>query len=217
MSEGGAGTIGPAADRPFRAAGLDDQSGVRRSHALLSLARHFETGPALQVLDLGGLNQNNLDFVTGCGHRLYAEDLVFGYETFFTDEERARGDAGKERTEAFLRESLPFGDSSLGAVLAWDRLQFLFPIAASALVERLKRLMAPGALLLALFHPEHLTSATPLVCRAFGDGAMKAAPKPPARPVEPFNARAIERLFSGFSSVKFYMTRDSLQEVLIRR
>jgi hypothetical protein len=46
---------------------------------------------------------------------------------------------------------------------------------------------------------------------------MTAAPKGPARPTERFNARSIERLFSGFGGVKFYMTRDSLQEVLIRR
>jgi hypothetical protein len=171
----------------------------------------------MQVVDFGGLNQQNLDFVTGFGHRLYAEDLVLHYQSLFTTEEQLRGEAGADRIEQFLRECLPFREGALGAVLAWDRLQFLFPFAASALVARLKQLMAPGALLLALFHPESLSSAAPLACRASGDGSIAAAPRPPARPVEPFNARAIEKLFADFSSVKFYMTRDSVQEVLIRR
>ncbi|MBE0658482.1 MAG: hypothetical protein IH602_12395 [Bryobacteraceae bacterium] len=217
MNKGRAGAFGPAAYSPGGSAGLHDQDGLRRSHALVSLAKHFETGPAMQVLDLGGLNQQNLDFVTGYGNRLYAQEIVLGYEAFFTPEERLRGEAAAEKIEAFLRECLPFSNGALGAVLVWDRLQFLFPAAAAALVTRLKRLMAPGALLLALFHPEHLSSTAPLACRAGPDGAIKATPKPPARPAEPFNARAIEKLFSGFSGVKFYMTRDSLQEVLIRR
>lgn len=210
MNQGGAGAMGPAA-------GPQDQSGLRRSHALLSLAKHFESATPMQVVDFGGLNQQNLDFVTGSGHRLYAENLVLGYENFFSNDERSRGEATPERMELFLRDALPFNDHAIGAVLAWDRLQFLFPAAAAALVTRLKRLMAPGAMLLALFHPEQLSSAAPLSCRAGEDGAISAVSKPPARPVEPFNARAIEKLFSDFASVKFYMTRDSLQEVLIRR
>ncbi|MBA3975584.1 MAG: hypothetical protein C0504_15360 [Candidatus Solibacter sp.] len=217
MTNGGTGTHGPASGRPASGASPGDQGGLRRSHALLSLAKLLDGAPPLQVLDLGGLNQQNLDFVTGGGHRLFAEDLVLNYQTAFTPQERLRGDVDPEKLERFLRDCLPFPDAALGAVLAWDRLQFLFPAAASALVDRLCRLMAPGALLLALFHPENLASAAPLTCRIFTGGAIQAAPRPSVLPVEPFNARAIERTFASFAGVKFYMTRDSLQEVLIRR
>lgn len=217
MTRGRAEAMGPASNRPGTGVAPGEQGGLRRSHALLSLASHFDTTPPMQVLDLGGLNQQNLDFVTGFNHRLYAGDLVTGYESLFTAEQRQRGDAGSDRMELFLQETLPFREGELGAVLAWDRLQFMFPLAASALVGRLKHLMAPGALLMALFHPESLSSTAPLTCRASGDGSLVTAPRPPARTVETFNARSIEKLFSEFSSVKFYMTRDSLQEVLIRR
>ncbi len=204
MSQGGTG-------------GGQELAGQRRSHALQSLARRLESNPGLQVVDLGGLNQQNLDFVTAFGHRLYAEDLISSYEWFFSSAERAEGSAETKRIDAFLDSTIGFPAGSVGAVLAWDRLQFLFPLATDALVERLKRVMAPDALLLAMFHPEQLSKAAPLVCRITDEECLKATPKPPARPVGKYNARAIERLFTGFAGVKFYMTRDSLQEVLIRR
>ena len=197
--------------------GGQEMAGQRRSHALQSLARHLESNSGLQVVDFGGLNQQNLDFVTGLGHRLYAEDLLASYEWFFSQAERAEGTADDKRINAFLDSTIGFATGSVGAVLAWDRLQFLFPAATDALVERLKRVMAPGGLLLAMFHPEQLAKAAPLVCRITDEGGLTATPRPPARGAGKFNARAIEKLFADFASVKFYMTRDSLQEVLIRR
>jgi hypothetical protein len=197
--------------------GGQEMAGQRRSHALQSLARHLETNPGLQVADFGGLNQQNLDFITGFGHRLYAEDLIASYEWFFSQAERSEGMADEKRIADFLASTIGFAKGSVGAVLAWDRLQFLFPGASGALVERLKSVMAPGGLLLAIFHPEQLAKASPLVCRITDQGGLTAMPRPPARPAVKYNARAIEKLFGGFASVKFYMTRDSLQEVLIRR
>ncbi len=34
---------------------------------------------------------------------------------------------------------------------------------------------------------------------------------------QPFNNRTLERLFQNFHSVKFFLTRDSLREVIVRR
>ena len=64
---------------------------------------------------------------------------------------------------------------------------------------------------------EVLATDNTVAVRITDQGGLTATPKPPARPAGKYNARAIERLFTGFASVKFYMTRDSLQEVLIRR
>ncbi len=200
-----------------QAGGGRETAGQRRSQAMQSLARHLESSQGLQVVDLGGLKQQNLDFVTAFGHRLYAEDLISSYEWFFSPAERAEGAAEAKRIGEFIDSTIRFGERSVGAVLAWDRLQFLLPAATDALVERLKHAMAPGALLVAMFQPEQVTAAAPLVWRITDEACLTATPKPPARPVGKYNARAIERLFSGFGGVKFYMTRDSLQEVLIRR
>jgi hypothetical protein len=37
------------------------------------------------------------------------------------------------------------------------------------------------------------------------------------QPALVFNNRSIEKLFDGFGSVKFFLTRDHLREVIVRR
>jgi hypothetical protein len=36
-------------------------------------------------------------------------------------------------------------------------------------------------------------------------------------PAQFFNNRALEKLFSRFQSLKFFLTRDSLREVIVKR
>jgi hypothetical protein len=211
MNQGGTGAAGALHSGGQLAA---DQ---RRSHALQSLARYFEGNTGLQVADLGGLNQRNLDFVNSFGHRLYADDLIATYDRFFSLDEIEQGKTSSTRLAEFLDSAVGGAGRRVSVVLAWDRLQFLFPQVAVAMVDRLKHVMAPGGLLLALFYPETTGSAAPMDCRIVDESIVTAAPKPPVRAVERFNARSIENLFSGFGGVKFYVTRDSLQEVLIRR
>jgi hypothetical protein len=37
------------------------------------------------------------------------------------------------------------------------------------------------------------------------------------RPVQRFNNRGVEKLFQRFQSVKFFLARDNLREVVVRR
>ncbi len=48
-------------------------------------------------------------------------------------------------------------------------------------------------------------------------GALHLAQREMRRPVQLFNNRAIERLFQQFQSVKFFLARDNLREVIVRR
>lgn len=211
MSQGRAGTSGPVQ------AGGAREPEQRRSHALQSLVRNLEGG-GLRVADLGGLNQENMDFFTGLGHRLYACDLIAGYDGFFSRDETGQGEASDCKIAEFIDSVASRAARRFSAVLVWDRLQFLLPQVAEALLERLHENMEPGGQLLALFHPESATEAVPLDCRILGESSVVVArPRSQGRQIERFNARAIERLFAKFGSVKFYVTRDSLQEVLIRR
>lgn len=192
--------------------------GVRRSPGLETLTGYLDGGTSLQVLDLGGINQANLDFLAGTGHRLYAEDLLRSFDAFFTPEEIAARDYPDERVDAFVRDTLEFPDGSVHAALLWDTLQFVPAKVADAVLERLHRAMAVDGMLLAFFHPENSgLAAVPHSCRIADKGHLSTRPRGFAKPIQPFNARSIERFFQRFTSVKFFMTRESLQEVVIRR
>lgn len=185
------------------------ESGVsaaaRRSYALEQVTEFLSGFTGGQVIDIGGACQSNIDFVTGLGHRLYAEDLLSSLE------------AAGPQAEAIPADCLAFPRSSVHAALCWDRLQFLSEAQLAILLERLHRILTPGGLLLLMFHPEHGQRAAPLACRVTEAGQLMLKPAGPARAFRPFTTRSIEKLFGNFESLKFYLTRDNLQEVIVRR
>ncbi len=86
------------------------------------------------------------------------------------------------------------------------------------MLDRLHRVLAPEGILLAFFHqdaPGH--TPVPHSCRIVDERHFGAAAAAAAGAVRGFNPRTIEKCFQHFSSVKFYMGRENLQEVLVRR
>ena len=43
------------------------------------------------------------------------------------------------------------------------------------------------------------------------------ADRGPRKPEQIFNNRSLEKLFQGFESLKFFLARDNLREVIVRR
>lgn len=192
--------------------------GARRSHALEQFTTALARSAPIQILDLGGINQDNLDFLAGQGHRLYAENLIRAADAAFPPAAAQAAAPDERAIEDFLQQTFPFPNSSAGAALVWDQLQFLAPPLAEAVVARLHRILAPDATLLAFFHPDNASHATaPFVCRIVDDRHILLRPRPTPRPFQAFTPRNIERLFQSFHSIKFFMTRDSMQEVIARR
>lgn len=192
--------------------------GARRSHALEHFTASLARSTALQILDLGGINQDNLDYLTGQGHRLYAVDFVRAAEAAFPPEAWLNARPSEAAVEEFVRQALPFPNTAAGAALLWDQFQFLPPPLAEAAAARLHAITAPEAILLAQFHPDspsHRT--TPYSCRIIDDRHLLMKPRGAPRLFQSFTPRTIERFFQQFQSIKFFMTRDSLQEVIVRR
>lgn len=211
MKPGAASTPKPGeAARPL-------PEGARRSHALEQFTAALARSAPIQILDLGGINQDNLDFLAGQGHRLYAENLIRAADATFPA--AAKDAVPDERAlEDFLQQTFPFPNSAAGAALVWDQLQFLAPPLAEAVVARLHRILAPDAPLLAFFHPDTTShAAAPFVCRIVDDRHLTLRPRTAPRPFQAFTPRTIERLFQNFHSIKFFMTRESIQEVIARR
>ncbi|MGO9240556.1 MAG: class I SAM-dependent methyltransferase [Bryobacteraceae bacterium] len=211
---------------PSRAAGVPPDAAAapdsRKSHGLRALVASLEAGCPLQVMDFGGPVQENIDFITdvsvGAGHRLYIDHLLHSYEYFFSAKEQEEGVFQPGRIEEFIASVLDFPDHSADAILIWDRLQFFPPQVAEAVVTRLRRLLAPDAFLLALFRTDSSgADRAPYTCRILDGQTLQLREQPPARRIQNFNPRTIQKLFQNYREVKFFVSRESLQEVLIRR
>ena len=95
-----------------------------------------------------------------------------------------------------------------------------WPELTKALTADVRQLRAgaPDAFLLALFRTDSSgADRAPYVCRIVDGQTLQMHEQPPARRMQTFNPRTIQKLFQNYREVKFFVSRESLQEVLIRR
>ena len=210
---------------PRAAAGLSGAAAApdsRKSYGLQALVNSFGAGRPLYVLDFGGPIQDNINFITdpvnGAGHRLYVDHLLHAYEYFFSAKEQEEAAFQPGRIEEFIASLLDFPDQSADVILIWDRLQFLPPPVAEAVVARLYQILAPDSFVLALFRTDSSgADRAPYTCRILDDHTLQLREQPPLRRIQTFNPRTIQKLFQSYREVKFFVSRESLQEVLIKR
>ncbi len=120
--------------------------------------------------------------------------------------------------DGFLRDSLGFPEASRDGILLWDTLDFLPPALLHAAVERLHFICKPGAYLLAFFHADEKAAEVPVYSYRIHDAAtLVLATRRMRAPASLFNNRSVEKLFQRYQSVKFFLARDHLREVIVRR
>ena len=191
---------------------------VKRSLGLAHFVSSIEEGSGLSVLDLGEISQSNVSFITALGHRLHSEDLLRALDTLVLDGDPLGGPAHPDRIEGFLSECLGFEQASLDGVLVWDTLQYVGRQLLLATVERLYEVLKPGGCLLTLFHPTERPVELPLYSyRIESRETLHLVPRGLRQSAQSFNNRTIERLFERFESVKFFLTRDNIREVIVKR
>ena len=102
-------------------------------------------------------------------------------------------------------------------VLAWDVLEHLAPALLMAVVERLHKIVRPGSYLLAFFHSDDKLESVPHYAFRIQDvKTLQLSEHGSRRPAQLFNNRNVEKLFARSESVKFFLTRDRLREVVVR-
>ncbi len=195
------------------------QAQNRASHGLEQFFSSIEGEENLSILDFAGASQANVSFITALGHRIYSNDVLRSLEeTFGREADFLANQEDPERSRQFLQESLEFPGQTFDGALLWDTLQFLAPPLLEATVERLYEVLRPGSYLLAFFHADEKARTAPLYCyRIVEKKVMSLTPRGQARPVQYFNNRSLEKIFQKFQSVKFFLTRDHLREVIVRR
>ncbi len=173
----------------------------------------------LSILDTSGASQANISFITGLGHRISADDIVgtmeqcFGEDFFETQKIPAKA-------QRFLDQTLTFPDESFDGALVWDTLQFFNGPLLDQVVGQLLRVMRPGGLVLAFFNADEKTTRIPIYNYRIQDQKTLALVPRHAgafQHVQHFNNRMLEKIFSRSASVKFFLTRDHLREVIVRR
>ena len=162
------------------------------------------------------------------GHKIYSDDLLISS----TDPSLAiKDEAGKPALDSkrFLDENLVYPGAQFDIVLCWNLADYLDESLVKPVIGRLWSLLKPGGMLLAFFHTQeagpdapcyryHIVGGDVLEMQhiARGDG-KKGSPAGKFRLQRVFNNRNIENLFRDFASIKFFLARDNVREVLVVR
>jgi len=204
---------------PPKKSGAQPQPQNRPSNGLDQFFSSLHDQENLSILDFSGASQANISFITSLGHRIYSNDVLRTMEEAFgSGGDFVANQSDPERAAAFLRESLDFPERSFDGALIWDTLQFLSPPLLQDTVDRLARILRPQSSLLAFFQADEKAQSAPLYTyRIVEPKIMSLTPRNQARPVQYFNNRTLEKLFQKYNSVKFFLTRDHLREVIVRR
>jgi len=181
------------------------------------------------VLDIGATSASNIRFFTERGHRIYSQDLLEASvdPSLSVRDEQAQTVLDSKK---FLDENLAYPNAHFDLVFCWNLADYMDESLVKPVVARLWSVMKPGALLLAFFHTReagpdapyyryHVTGTDTLEMHALN--AKRESGKAHARPnfalQRVFNNRHIENLFRDFASIKFFLSRDNIREVLVVR
>jgi SAM-dependent methyltransferase len=204
----------------------------RRSSALGELSRVFTSDDPLCVLDIGATSATNIRLFTERGHRIYSEDLL---EASTDPDLRVHDPQGMPALDSkkFLDENLVYPAGQFDAVFCWNLADYMDESLVKPVVGRLWTVMKPGAMLLAFFHTReagpdapcfryHIAGKDMLEMQVLGpkQGQRKESVNSAGRAFtlqRVFNNRHIENLFRDFGSIKFFLSRDNIREVLVVR
>ena len=178
------------------------------------------------LLDLGQVSQNTLNFFIERNFKVYTEDVLVAWRDFLrTEEDRTRqvpagGEAGDNsagaRAERFLTSNLDHPKESFDAVLLWDVLDYLDRETVIRLMERLSTLVRDAGAILAIFHtrmPEQFYRYRVLDAVNLDPGQVPA--NVPPQPI--YQNREIQDLFIRFRTAKTFVARDQLREIVFAK
>ncbi len=214
----------------------NSQKLTRRSSGLGELARLWDSENPLCVLDLGSTSAPNIRFFTERGHRIYSEDLLVASTEPQLVTKDEQGNVALD-SRKFLADNLLYPAAHFDVVLCWNLPDYLDEGLVRPVMGRLWSVLKPGGMLLAFFHTKDAGPDSPCYrfhilekdnlemqrivlkreARRGPTGAVHTAVADGFRLQRVFNNRHIETLFRDFASIKFFLARDNVREVLVVR
>ncbi len=192
---------------------------TRHSSGFDQFCSILQSSDNLSILDMAGASQANITFITNLGHRISSDDIVGTMAECFGDDFLENQQAAST-AQRFLDQTLTFPDESFDGALVWDALQFLTPPLLEQTVAQLLRVMRPGGALLVFFNSDEKATRIPVYNYRIQDAkTLLQVSRAGAnyQRSQYFNNRTLEKLFQSAASLKFFLTRDHLREVLVRR
>ena len=191
---------------------------LRHSSGLLEFSRALAGREGLRILDLGPTSSTNITRLTGMGHNTYSEDVLLAASDPALTLGRSKEGKVILDVEGFLRSNLTYQGPRFDGVLCWDLCDYLHEPLVRPAVERIGEAMRPGGALLAFFHTRDAGPDAPHYrYHILGEELLELQPGAHYRLQRVFHNRHIENLFSGFASLKFFLARDNVREVLAVR
>jgi len=191
---------------------------LRSSSALDQFFNTLRSRGAGSILDFGGLTQSNVSYITGNGFRLSTVDFQLSLDSAFGAADPLPAQADHAAGQTFLLDVFGFDDASFDGVLIWDNLEYLTPSVLQAALGQLVRIMKPDGCLLAYFHTECRGNTVPSYAYRIVNGRELSLTLRRLRPLaQIYNTRGLENLFTPFHSVKFFLSREGVREVIAIR
>ena len=193
------------------------QKVIRRSTAFNEFIRAISREQGLKVLDLGSTSAANITFMTGLGHGFHQGDVL----RLANDKSLVipNGDGGTTvDVERFLRENLDFAREDFDAVMFWDLADFLPECLVKPVIERIHFIMKPTGIMLAFFHTKDEGPQAPFYrYNIVAKDTLEMQPVRGFRMQRVYQNRQVENLFRDYASIKFFLGRDNIREMLIIR
>ena len=190
---------------------------LRRSTGFSEFLKWMAREEALSVLDLGSTSPANITFFIGLGHRFHQEDVL----RLSSDKSLIVSNGQGEKTfdvDRFLDENLRFERQEFDAVMFWDLADYLPEPLVKPVIERIHVGMKPGAILFSFFHTKDAGAQAPFYrYNIASKDTLEMQPSTPYKLQRVFNNRHVENLFRDFNSIKFFLGRDNIREVLVIR
>jgi SAM-dependent methyltransferase len=195
------------------------------------IARTLSSQEALCILDLGATSPNNIRFFTDHGHKPYSEDVLLSSidPSLVIKDEEGKPVIDERR---FLAENLVYPPALFDIIFCWNLADYMDESLVKPVVARLWSVLKPGGLLLAFFHTKDAGPDAPCyryhilnndlleMQRILAHPEAGRAPsgaRTSFRLQRVFNNRHIENLFRDFASIKFFLARDNVREVMVVR
>jgi SAM-dependent methyltransferase len=198
----------------------DTSSGQRHSRGWGGLLKHLKTSDALRVLDFGATSPANINYLTSLGHSVYMANIVQDATRaeWYGPAEDAPDGPPQFDVEHFVAANLDFSGRDFDVILLWDTANYLPPSMVPALFRRLREVLRPDGRLLAFFHGKNTGPQTAFSRYQLTDNEdLLVHPSGNFPVLQVYQTRQVEKFLDGYSSIRFFLSRDNVREVIAIR